>query len=957
MFFNDAGLSLLVNRIAILGFFLFFAFWFHFILILSKDKKLIQNKLILFVIYLPSVIAILEFILIYFNGLQDILMIETIFYLNSQWFLILIIVYAVIYIVLSIVAIIKYMYCQEQNKINMRKDLKIYILILILSTISSIFLRIFSFEISSIAAVGLFTIAFIFYIMLKYGALHPEDTQREVTIVTDKTRNTTYKYIAFIYVIGGIVSLLLHVFFYFEIGSTLPASILMILTGIILYLIVVFSKKESIKEMALISISFVSIPVITLAFLPYGSITMWSISFLFIIITMIFTKREMIFIFSVSILSTQFLVWILMPEVPQVVNFVDYFTRIVLLVIAIVVTMYFNNIYVNRLKENQAKNQINQFLVEASSLLASADNINISEKLDEMIMKIGILFSADISYIHKFDYKTMTTSSIASWHADGNWSSRRDFQDVPIDRYDWSYRQQKANKVILFNNIDDMPVEAKNFRDEIEKSGAKAILALPIINEEKGLYGLIGIQSNSESVNWTTEQVNIFKIISNILMDTFVRIEDQNEIKNMAYHDYLTGLPNKRMFDTILTKAIANVEKSGTPLGIVLLDIDSFKNINDAVGHNGGNQALIKISKKLIAAVRTVDTVARTGGDEFLVLVDSCDSEEAIVDKISEIMNAFAKPITVLGQEFYLTASAGVALYPDDGRDSSRLIANADTAMYKAKTKGKNQYFVCSPVLKDEVSYKVMITNSLKIALEKEEFYIHYQPRVKAPGGEIIGVEALIRWHHPTLGNISPAIFIPIAEQSGVINDIGKWVLHTACMQSRYWYEQGYKPITMAVNVSVKQLNKKLFSKEVAYVLSETQMDAKYLEIEITESAAMGDESNVMSQLKAIEKLGVSISIDDFGTEYASLSRLKTLPISKIKIDKSFIDGIEYSDNDKAIVKTIIDLAKNLELLIIAEGVENENQLMYLQETNCNIIQGYFYYRPMSPDKIEELIK
>ena len=385
--------------------------------------------------------------------------------------------------------------------------------------------------------------------------------------------------------------------------------------------------------------------------------------------------------------------------------------------------------------------------------------------------------------------------------------------------------------------------------------------------------------------------------------------------------------------------------------------MDSFKTINDTIGHEGGDALLKIVSDKLVKAVRESDTVSRFGGDEFLVMVNNLADEDAIAGIAEKIINVLSEPFYVEGQEFYLTTSLGIALYPFDGTDMDSLLKNADSAMYKAKENGKNQYVVCSSELKNEVIEKIRITNSLYRALERGEFYLNYQPQIQVSTGKIIGLEALIRWRHHELGLVSPVVFIPIAEQIGVIGEIGAWVLRQACLQNKEWQLAGYDCVCMAVNVSAYQLRNKRFADQVGQTIRETGLEPGFIEIEITESAAMNETRDVIGLMNILRSLGISIAIDDFGTDYSSLSRLKELPIDKIKIDKRFIDGIGNGEKDRAIVRTIIDLSRNLELKIIAEGVEDKNQLEFLKQNNCNEVQGYYYYKPMPASEVTHLLQ
>lgn len=431
----------------------------------------------------------------------------------------------------------------------------------------------------------------------------------------------------------------------------------------------------------------------------------------------------------------------------------------------------------------------------------------------------------------------------------------------------------------------------------------------------------------------------------------------QERITQLAYHDHLTGLPNRLLFNDRLNQAIFLARRMEKPLGVIFIDLDSFKLVNDTMGHDQGDELLKEIAKRLVALFRSHDTVCRIGGDEFIVAVQNIANPEDITRIANKIVGCFKKPFKLEGQDFFITSSIGIAMYPIDGEDAETLIKNADVAMYKAKENGKNKYMLCTPVMKDKVMEKMTLTNSLYRAIERNELMLYYQPQVNCETGKIIGVEALLRWKHPELGFVPPSKFIAIAEQSGLIMSIGEWVLITACKQNALWGRMGIDPIRMAINVSPMQLQNTNFANRIKEVLLETGMSPQLLEIEITESIFMNESIHIIDILSHIKEMGISISIDDFGTEYSSLSRLKEMPIDRIKIAMPFIQGIAVNEKDEAITKAIIVLARNLGLHIIAEGVETEHQLSFLSQRMCDEIQGYYYFKPLPPEEIEAILK
>lgn len=430
----------------------------------------------------------------------------------------------------------------------------------------------------------------------------------------------------------------------------------------------------------------------------------------------------------------------------------------------------------------------------------------------------------------------------------------------------------------------------------------------------------------------------------------------EETIWHQAFHDSLTGLPNRLLLKDRLSLAMAHAKRNKQMLAILFLDLDQFKLINDTLGHDVGDKLLQGIAKRLKDSVREDDTVARLGGDEFTLLLPGLleIGDSAIV--ADKILKAIRKPLIVYDHELYITASIGVVLYPNDGEDVETLIKNADTAMYRAKDKGRNNYQLYTPNMNAKAFERLALENSLRRALENKEFIVYYQPKLNIDTKEIIGMEALIRWNHPTRGLVPPGEFIPIAEDTGLIVPIGEWVLRTACAQNKAWQDAGFPPVRVAVNLSARQFQLQNLVEIVAQILEETGLDPKWLELEITESIAMQNAEFTVNMLNGLKDMGIQLSIDDFGTGYSSLSYLKRFPINKLKIDKSFVREIGTDHNNAAIASTVIVLGQSLKLGVIAEGVENEEQYQFLKEHQCDEMQGFLFGKPMPPQEFETLL-
>jgi len=437
-----------------------------------------------------------------------------------------------------------------------------------------------------------------------------------------------------------------------------------------------------------------------------------------------------------------------------------------------------------------------------------------------------------------------------------------------------------------------------------------------------------------------------------IITDISALKETEHKLSHLAHHDPLTGLPNRLLLNSRLEHALQHAKRNGTQIGVLFLDLDRFKNINDSMGHTQGDHLLKSVASRLAEGMRAEDTIARLGGDEFVILIEELEDTQGAIKVAKNTLSFFAKPFYIKNQEIFINASIGISIYPNDGENTDTLLRNADAAMYQAKDKGRNNYQFYTKKLTIKAYERFTLETNLRHALERDEFELYYQPQFTLEDNALIGVEALIRWNHPEQGLVSPASFIPIAEDTGLIIPIGEWVLRTACMQHQAWLKAGYPPIKIAVNLSAQQFNKPGLVDIVSNILEKTSMDSTYLELELTESIVMGDVESTIKILKELHWMGIEISIDDFGTGYSSLSYLKRFPIDRLKVDQSFICDVTTNLNDAELVATIIELAHSMKLRALAEGVESESQLSFLKEHGCDEVQGYYYSHPLPADKL-----
>ncbi len=496
--------------------------------------------------------------------------------------------------------------------------------------------------------------------------------------------------------------------------------------------------------------------------------------------------------------------------------------------------------------------------------------------------------------------------------------------------------------------------------EDAKKIGAVAVI--PLIRDDKSIGALIFYASEKRAFDGEIVKL-LERMAENVVfaLDNFEheakRKRAEEQIQYMATHDALTGLPNRLMFSQLLNHAIQSAHRHQRQLAVLFIDLDRFKTINDTLGHEAGDQLLQEIAARMKQALRAADVVGRLGGDEFVILIEEISDSGQVATVAHKILSTAIKPMVLLGEECRVTASIGISIYPKDGDDEQSLVKNADIAMYLAKEEGKNNYQFYSKDIQSKSIERLSIETNLRFALERNELSLHYQAKVDFKTNAITGVEALLRWQNPYLGSVTPTQFIPIAEESGLIIPIGRWVMRTACAQNVAWQEQGLPPICMAVNLSLRQLTDNNLLDDIRTALSDSGMASNLLELEITESMVMHNPARIVAVLAKIKNLGVRLAIDDFGTGYSSLAQIKHFPIDTLKVDRSFIRNIPQDSEDKAITEAIIAMGKTLSLTVVAEGVETLDQMSFLRDHSCDEMQGYYFSKPIAPEQFAELLR
>lgn len=518
---------------------------------------------------------------------------------------------------------------------------------------------------------------------------------------------------------------------------------------------------------------------------------------------------------------------------------------------------------------------------------------------------------------------TEATPSISSWDGVARWISARELYGFPV-------------AVLVGLSVDDQLAAAhREALTYLWGAGGASILVIVLTT-------LLG------RLSWQLAQSR--------LRESESKVAHAERVEYLAYHDGLTALPNRSLFSKLLGQSISEAHRYERGLAVAFLDLDRFKQINDTLGHEAGDQLLQEVAVRLTACVRKSDVVARLGGDEFVVLLPELGDGKYAASVAQKILAAVAKPFTLIGHEFRITTSIGISTYPEDGLDEQTLTKNADIAMYQAKAEGKNNFQFYTEKLNTHSLGRLTLESSLRHALERNEFRLCYQAKVDIRSGRITGMEALLHWEHPDLGLVTPSQFIPVAEETGLIVPIGRWVLKTACAQNVAWQNAGVPPLNIAVNLTARQFFDERLLEDATAILSSTGMNPHLLEFEITESLLIRNVETTLRILTALRHLGIRIAIDDFGAGYSSLATLQRFPLDTIKIDRSFIQGIAGDPDDTGLADAVIAMGRNLSLTVVAQGVETSQQADFLRAHACDELQGFYFNRPLPPEEFTRLL-
>ena len=959
---------------SIFGWGVFYAVLLHLILVLTKTEIRMNKRIALIAIYLPALINIILFAPFGILGKQQYEMEKTeLGWVNVRpadiWG-ILFIVYFVVVLSLVFLFLIRW-YRKLEPGTPLKKQAGFFLISLpitfVLGAATDNLPGIIGTRPLPRMAIIFMVIPIItlFFASKKRGGVFLERKERKTVIISaeesdDGDRLRLFQFATSIFVVGAGISFLIG---YFGMGKDLLKEFILAgslsVLGIITRLIPVMSKKPAVQNTIFLMVSVLGTFFFLATNAKTGALTVWSVYIIFLLFTVILDSKIHALVFTVSSIIIQIVFWIIRPKIPVIINVNEYTTRIFVIMLSFIVVRYLTEEYDAKIKAYGRFAGEQEILEKISSSFISVNSENAKRKIDEMVKTASGLLKFDNAYLLQFDadYEGATVVNTYVKDFDNSLPFRPEMEiktaDLPVARL-----LIDRNAPIMSEDVTEIAAdEGKNYTDFFTSRGINSFFALPV-RVDKTVGGMFVIEYSDRSDKRFTEgRLHFLKIIANILGDARKKILYEERLYNFAYFDEATKLANRNMLKKRLDEVIYRKKESGK-IAVLDVELENLRMINDTFGHAAGEQVMIESAVILKKLLEKCCEVSRTGEGEFAVILPNVLSSEQIERSAHRILDSFSRPVsTKLGIEaLHIIVRIGISVYPDDGRDADSLLKNADLAGYEAKSRDKDYVFYTDR-LENEIAETTQLTNKLFRSLEKKEYSLEFQPQISCETEKTVGFEALLRWTTDDNRRIPPNRFIPMLEQTGLIYDVGLWVLEEALKEQKKLVEKGFPPLRVSVNLSVVQFEEDSFISDIAEIIKKSGVNPEYIELEITESLFSKEPKLVLEKLYKLKELGIKIAIDDFGSGYSSLNRLKMLPFDRIKIDKSIIDYIDLDDKSAPITKTIILLANEFKAEITAEGVETKEQAEFLKSIFCGEIQGFYYSRPLTSEAFEEFLR
>ncbi len=964
---SNEEFALLAVKFSGVGWGIFYSILFHCFYLLANAEKKVGKRFYLMV-YTPAVLTlIINFLPIYDHSELCVIWTKSGFAPseNRVLFMAFFNVYAFTFFFLALKTAISWHKnsVEKKWKITSRNIFFSYIftaaLIIYINLVANSFIE---FEgIRYIPVLMLIFVGSLFYLLMKDKIMHPKDEINTSEMINERRRLGIFRITGYSYLLLAFLTLIFNYrqgVHYME--HQVLVSIIIFFVGTIHFVINRFLKRKRDQYYLLSAISVITILFITFRYASYGGLTIWVIFLYYIISSAIFERTVYAYLISFVLVLSQGLYWILNPELDVILDWSDYLSRMIIILVLTALILHINRMYKDRIKETDREIEVQ---LMTSELSAKIIEINIENINDVVSSSLGILaktFYCKNAYVYfrdKDDTYIRDRKPNDDFHLKFFSEGSNVYQDdlkveaplinlglIDMERIESGEMQSLAN-VKKSNLIQEV-------RDYFLNSDLIGFHAIPVVLDD---YAQMIILFEFKKQEALRELKRYHKTILNLSSLSLRKIQYDVKLYNSATYDEITKIKNRSSFSVTVNEFIEN--NLDIKSSLLCINIDSFNEINDAFGHNIGDVVLRKLAQVLESEAREEDCVARFGGDEFVVFMPGMYERDKVTQKIKNILKVFEKPITIDIYEYKLNISVGVSRYPQDGKNADLLIKNAAIAMHESKKMGKMKYYFCNMLDKEKIFKKGIYTSKLINAIEKDELRLAFQPQMSLKTNELIGAEALIRWHSKDFGIVPPNKFVPILEHTGMIVKVGDWVIEQSARQQAKMFDMGLKKFRMSVNLSAVQFQDSLLTDKISNLLDKWNIDPDYFEFEITESVATNYDTLLLEQFEDIHSTGCSIALDDFGVEFSSLNRLQILPIDRLKIDKNFIDGIGIDEKKESITKVIIKLAKALQVDCIAEGVETEEQEAFLRDSGCDEIQGYYYSRPLAPEDFEDFVR
>lgn len=976
---QTAEVSRFWRSIATFGWGIIYSLFLHFTLVFTKFEQKIPKRytwLAYLIIYAPALINVLLFSPFGFPGIEHFVMEKVdIGWINTHKLNFWDIFYIAYYVIFSFASIVLLFIWYKNAKMSafVRKMALVMIVSIIVpivfGSITDTFFSLIGVKFPDIGVIFFIIPVIVFFIsMKKYGLFlqlkqyryNGIDGEVSDTLLSDTDRLLLFRVAGIVIIIGAFLASFLGYFvFRLPVQKSVYNGVIFFLCGVLLQLVPMLVRKNSNQNILFFMVCSALLAYIVQLFFNSGALTVWAVYLFFLEFAVLLEQQIIAFFFILFALLLQVFLWIKVPSVNVTIGYVDYLVRIFVIIISYVILRYVNNEYLFKLLGYKKLLQQQEVIEKISSNFISVNIKNARQKIDEMFEMCSVILDFNHAYLCEFsdDRKVATILNVCLKNNISPSFSYEYGMKLPITFFPLIEENIMQNQIVACNNIINMDYDSMGSQREYFTSrGVNSFIASPIVVYDTVVGMVVFEYYQKQEVTLNKSRLNIVQIIANKLGEIKKTTLSEAKLYNFAYFDPVTKLMNINSIKDKI-KEIIEQRSYDEQFAVFKIGIGNIQEINDAFGYVIGNFVLQSVSNTLASLIDDRYLLGRTGDGEFAIVMLDYENKQQAELFAKTIVNTFFNPITANDKQekLFVSVNVGISIFPENGTDDNALKKNASLALFESRNSPSSIEFF-SDKMQDKIMQNIKIKNMAYHALEYNELYLEYQPQVDSVTKKIIGAETLLRWIPKGEKKISPEFFIPIFEQTGVINEVGLWVLKAAIQQHKKLIEHGLAPLRISVNVSpVQLLNEEIFL-QVLEILAESKVDIRYIELEITESAALGEDVNILDKLNKLKFLGFLMALDDFGKKYSSLGRIASIPTDIIKIDKSFIDGIGISAKSEKMIKVIIMMAKELDNKVIAEGVETKEQYEFLKKLSCDQIQGYYFSKPVSGEKLEELL-